>query len=58
VIKTTVNVDVNGNASAQTSGTGDALGRALAEEVRNVATSVVQKHLKPGGLIYNFSKGR
>ncbi|WP_194206808.1 phage tail tape measure protein [Superficieibacter sp. 1612_C1] len=58
VIKTTVNVDVNGNASAQTSGTGDALGRALAEEVRNAATSVVQKHLKPGGLIYNFSKGR
>lgn len=58
VIKTIVNVEANGNASAQTSSSGDAMGRALAEEMQNAATMVVQKHLKPGGMIYNFSKGR
>ncbi|WP_024561703.1 phage tail tape measure protein [Franconibacter pulveris 601] len=58
VINTTVNVDASGNASAQTSSSGDAMGRALATEVQNAATQVVQKHLKNGGLIYNFVKGR
>lgn len=58
VINTIVNVEANGNASAQTNSSGDAMGRALAEEMQNAATMVVQKHLKPGGMIYNFSKGR
>lgn len=58
VINTTVNVDASGNASAQTGSSGDAMGRALASEVQNAATQVVQKHLKNGGLIYNFVKGR
>ncbi|AUO64112.1 phage tail tape measure protein [Citrobacter freundii complex sp. CFNIH2] len=57
VINTIVNVEANGNASAQTSSSGDAMGRALADEMQNAATMVVQKHLKPGGMIYNFSKG-
>lgn len=58
VINTVVNVDANGNATAQTSSSGDAMGRALADEMQNAATRVIQKHLKPGGMIYNFSKGR
>jgi len=58
VIQTTVHVDVNGNASAQSEGSGDAMGRALAAEMQNAATQVVQKHLKNGGMIYNFVKGR
>jgi hypothetical protein len=31
---------------------------ALADEMQNAALQVIQKHLKPGGMIYNFSKGR
>ncbi|GAL60405.1 putative phage tail protein [Pseudescherichia vulneris NBRC 102420] len=58
VIQTTVHVDANGNASAQSEGYGDAMGRALAVEMQNAATQVVQKHIKNGGLIYNFVKGR
>jgi len=58
VINTTVNVDANGNASAQSNSSGDAMGRVLAVEMQNAATQVVQKHLKPGGMIYNFTKGR
>lgn len=58
VINTVVNVDANGNATAQSSSSGDAMGRALADEMQNAALQVIQKHLKPGGMIYNFSKGR
>lgn len=57
VINTTVNVDAGGSITTQTSSSGDAMGRALAEEMQNAATKVIQKHLKPGGMIYNFSKG-
>lgn len=58
VINTTVNVDAGGSVTTQTSSSGDAMGRALADEMQNAALQVVQKHLKPGGMIYNFSKGR
>ncbi len=58
VIQTTVHVDANGNASSQSEGSGDAMGRALAAEMQNAATQIVQKHIKNGGLIYNFVKGR
>lgn len=58
VINTTVNVDAGGSVTTQTSSSGDAMGRALAEEMQNAALQVVQKQLKPGGMIYNFSKGR
>lgn len=58
VINTTVNVDAGGSATVQSSTSGDAMGRALADEMQNAALQVVQKHLKPGGMIYNFSKGR
>lgn len=58
VINTTVNVDAGGSATAHTSSSGDAMGRALAQEMQNAALQVVQKHLKPGGMIYNFTKGQ
>lgn len=58
VINTTINVDAGGSATAHTSSSGDPMGRVLADEMQNAALQVVQKHLKPGGLIYNFSKGR
>lgn len=58
VINTTVNVDAGGSATAHTSSSGDAMGRALADEMQNAALQVIQKQLKPGGIIYNFSKGR
>ncbi|MGX8815722.1 phage tail tape measure protein [Enterobacter kobei] len=58
VIHTTVNVDAGGSATVQSSSSGDAMGRALADEMQNAALQVIQKHLKPGGMIYNFSKGR
>ncbi|CZW93716.1 MULTISPECIES: phage tail tape measure protein [Enterobacter cloacae complex] len=58
IINTTVNVDAGGSATANTSSSGDAMGRALADEMQNAALQVIQKHLKPGGMIYNFSKGR
>ncbi|HDR2753159.1 TPA: phage tail tape measure protein [Enterobacter asburiae] len=58
VINTTVNVDAGGSVTTQTSTSGDAMGRALADEMQNAALQVIQKHLKPGGIIYNFSKGR
>jgi len=58
VINTTVNVDAGGSATAHTASSGDAMGRALADEMQNAALQVVQKHLKPGGMIYNFTKGR
>ncbi|EDZ2477299.1 phage tail tape measure protein [Salmonella enterica] len=58
VINTTVNVDAGGSVTTQTSSSGDAMGRALAEEMQNAALQVVQKQLKPGGMIYNFNKGR
>ncbi|EBV7178618.1 phage tail tape measure protein [Salmonella enterica subsp. enterica serovar Thompson] len=58
VINTTVNVDAGGAITTQTSSSGDSMGRALAEEMQNAALQVVQKHLKPGGMIYNFTKGR
>ncbi|HFT7230240.1 TPA: phage tail tape measure protein [Enterobacter chengduensis] len=58
VINTTVNVDAGGSATVQSSSSGDAMGRALADEMQNAALKVVQKHLKPGGMIYNFTKGR
>ncbi|MEQ5411981.1 phage tail tape measure protein [Enterobacter hormaechei] len=58
VINTTVNVDSGGSATVQSSSSGDAMGRALADEMQNAALQVIQKHLKPGGMIYNFSKGR
>ncbi|EPL1869367.1 phage tail tape measure protein [Enterobacter cloacae complex sp.6701062] len=58
VINTTVNVDAGGSATVQPSSSGDAMGRALADEMQNAALQVIQKHLKPGGMIYNFSKGR
>ncbi|EPA0062488.1 phage tail tape measure protein [Enterobacter cloacae] len=57
VINTTVNVDAGGSVTTQTSSSGDSMGRALAEEMQNAALQVVQKHLKPGGMIYNFTKG-
>ncbi|HAX5613829.1 TPA: phage tail tape measure protein [Escherichia coli O157] len=56
IINTTVNVDAGGSVTTQTSSSGDAMGRALAEEMQNAALQVVQKQLKPGGMIYNFSK--
>lgn len=58
IINTTVNVDAGGSVTTQTSSSGDAMGRALAEEMQNAALQVVQKQLKPGGMIYNFSKDR
>ncbi|MFB4595841.1 phage tail tape measure protein [Enterobacter cloacae] len=58
VINTTVNVDAGGSATVQSSSSGDAMGRALADEMQNAALQVIQKHLKPGGMIYNFSKVR
>ncbi|ADO67699.1 tail length tape measure protein [Escherichia phage HK639] len=58
VINITVNVDAGGSVTTQTSSSGDAMGRALADEMQNAALQVIQKHLKPGGMIYNFSKGR
>ncbi|MGO3447575.1 MAG: phage tail tape measure protein [Kluyvera intermedia] len=58
VINTTINVDSGGSATAHTSSSGDAMGRVLADEMQNAALQVVQKHLKPGGMIYNFTKGR
>ncbi|MEG6460722.1 phage tail tape measure protein [Enterobacter hormaechei] len=58
VINTTVNVDAGGSATVQSSSSGDAMGHALADEMQNAALQVIQKHLKPGGMIYNFSKGR
>lgn len=58
IINTTVNVDAGGSVTTQTSSSGDAMWRALAEEMQNAALQVVQKQLKPGGMIYNFSKGR
>ena len=58
VINTTVNVDAGGSVTTQTSSSDDAMGRALADEMQNAALQVIQKHLKPGGIIYNFSKGR
>ncbi|HHJ4333037.1 TPA: phage tail tape measure protein [Citrobacter freundii] len=58
IINTTINVDAGGSVTTQTSSSGDAMGRALAEEMQNAALQVVQKQLKPGGMIYNFSKGR
>ncbi|ELC6409396.1 phage tail tape measure protein [Enterobacter hormaechei] len=58
VINTTVNVDAGGSATVQSSSSGDAMGRALADEMQSAALQVIQKHLKPGGMIYNFSKGR
>ncbi|EPS1422974.1 phage tail tape measure protein [Enterobacter hormaechei] len=58
VINTTVNVDAGGSATVQSSSSGDAMGRALADEMQNAALQVIQKHLKPGGMIYNFGKGR
>lgn len=58
VINTTVNVDAGGSATIQSSSSGDAMGRALANEMQNAALQVIQKQLKPGGIIYNFNKGR
>lgn len=58
VINTTVNVDAGSSVTTQTSSSGDSMGHALAEEMQNAALQVVQKHLKPGGMIYNFTKGR
>ncbi|HHO0150604.1 TPA: phage tail tape measure protein [Enterobacter asburiae] len=58
IINTTVNVDAGGSATVQSSSSGDAMGRALADEMQNAALQAIQKHLKPGGMIYNFSKGR
>ncbi|MBJ9264951.1 phage tail tape measure protein [Citrobacter braakii] len=58
IINTTVNVDAGGSATVQSSSSGDAMGRALADEMQNAALQVIQKHLKPGGMIYNFAKGR
>jgi len=58
VINTTVNVDAGGSATAHTASSGDAMGRTLADEMQNAALQVVQKHLKPGSMIYNFTKGR
>ena len=34
------------------------MGRALANEMQNAALQVIQKQLRPGGIIYNFNKGR
>ncbi|EHN8820529.1 phage tail tape measure protein [Enterobacter hormaechei] len=58
VINTTVNVDAGGSVTTQTSSSGNSMGRVLAEEMQNAALQVVQRHLKPGGMIYNFTKGR
>ncbi|HHL4815526.1 TPA: phage tail tape measure protein [Escherichia coli] len=58
VINTTVNVDAGGSVTTQTSSSGDAMGRALANEMQNAALQVIQKQLKPGGIIYNFNKGQ
>ncbi|EIY5055175.1 phage tail tape measure protein [Klebsiella variicola] len=57
-VNTTVNVDANGGSTAQSSGSGDSVGRALAAEIQQAALQVVQKQLKNGGIIYNFVKGR
>ncbi|KZP69585.1 phage tail tape measure protein [Enterobacter hormaechei] len=58
VINTTVNVDAGGSVTTQTSSSGNSMGRVLAEEMQNAALQVVQRHIKPGGMIYNFTKGR
>lgn len=58
VVNTTINVESSGSATVHSYNSGDAMGRVLAEEMQNAALQVVQKHLKPGGMIYNFTKGR
>ena len=54
-----VSVTVNADGTAQSATTsGDAVGRAVGDQINAAVVNVVTKMLKPGGAIYNFTKAR
>ena len=54
-----VSVTVNADGTAQSATTsGDAVGRAVGDQINAAVVNVVSKMMKPGGAIYNFTKAR
>lgn len=51
-------VNTNGSTTTNTSTDGDALGRALGDQMNTAALGVIATAIKPGGLIYRFTKGQ
>lgn len=51
-------ITINSDGSAKTSATsGDAMGRAVGDQLNAAVVQQVQKMLQPGGLIYRYTKG-
>lgn len=57
-INQSIVVNTNGSATTNTSTNGDAMGRALGDQMNAAAMDVIRTAIKPGGIIYRFNKGQ
>lgn len=56
-VNQTINVSSDGRATSNTSTTGDAMGRALGDQMSAAAMDVLRKAMQPGGIIYRYNNG-
>lgn len=56
-INQTITVNANGNATTNTTSNGDAMGRALGDQMNAAAMNVLRDAMKPGGVVYRYING-
>ena len=56
-INQNITVNANGSATSNTSTSGDAMGRALGDQMNAAAMEVLRGAIRPGGVLYRWQKG-
>lgn len=56
-INQNITVNANGSATSNTSTSGDAMGRALGDQMNAAAMEVLRSAIRPGGVLYRWQKG-
>lgn len=56
-INQNITVNANGSATTNTTSNGDAMGRALGDQMNAAAMNVLRDAMKPGGVVYRYING-